>query len=609
MATNTAKSRWDNFLLTLGAAGLLAVPLMPGCVADSGFNPADDNVDPVSGTGDDSNATGDDDDQTNADLGTTLSGVVRDALGNPVADVAVTTSNGASGTSDVDGRFSITDIDPGERILVDFVKSGYAFTQTPFDVLEDVENTLIQTLAMVDFLQTFSSTAGLDFEVEDGGPTVSLPADNFVDADGVAYSGDVTVEATFYDLVSDMDNGNEIFAVPGDFTAVDTDGAGQVLESFGMLQVNLTGADGQELELGDSSSSIVLPVVVQDLGTAPEVGTVIPAWSYDEETGKWVEEGSGTVVLGDDGELYWNFEAPHFSTWNCDQPISTHGCLTGVVTDVQGAAKSGATVRAVGITYTSTTTARTGQDGSFCLEVKNGETVWAEISYSISGQTATQRTDPVTIPAGQASCSLGVQTCTDLGTIPVDIQTCVSGVVVDSTNSAIGGMQVVSPNGGVATTADDGSFCLTVPVFQTTDVFVLTEQDQAGYQPVRMYAQPGLPDCQGGCSNVAIMRPYTSTSCAHGDVVINGNAAGNILVEVFDEAYPDVRVYSTMTNTDGSYCASVPGGTDVTVQVGSGDNLCDSASFSTQGAGGAECGDEAAQGAECESLDTFVCTL
>jgi hypothetical protein len=606
MTTNTVRSRWDHFLLTLGAVGLLAVPLLPGCVGDSGFNPGDDNVDSVDGTGDDdNNTTGDDDNQT-GDLGTTLSGVVRDATGNPVAGVAISTSNDASGTSDEDGRFSITDIDPGDRILVDFVKSGYAFTQTPFAVLEDVENTLIQTLAMVDFSETFSSSAGLDFTVEDGGPTVALPADNFVDADGNIYSGDITVEATFYDLVSEIDEGNEIFAVPGDFTAVDVAGDDQVLESFGMLQVNLSGANGEELELGSSASSIVLPVQVQAEGTAPAVGTTIPAWSYDEETGKWVEQGSGTVVEID-GQLYWNFEAPHFSTWNCDQPISTHGCLTGVVTDVQGAPKSGATVRAVGITYTSTTTARTGQDGSFCLEVKNGETVWAEISYSISGQTATQRTDPVTIPSGQASCSIGVQTCTDLGVIPVDIQTCVSGVVVDASNSGIEGMQVVSPNGGVATTAGDGSFCLTVPVFQSTDVFVLTEQDEAGYQPIRLYAQPGLPDCQGGCSNIAIMRPYTSTSCASGDVVINQSPAGNILVEVYDNAYPDIRVYSTLTDSDGSYCASVPGSTDVTVQVGSGDNVCDSASFSTQNAGG-ECGD-AGQGGECESLSTFVCEL
>ena len=88
-------------------------------------------------------------------------------------------------------------------------------------------------------------------------------------------------------------------------------------------------------------------------------------------------------------------------------------------------------MRAVGITYISTTTARTAQDGTFCLEVKNGETVWAEISYSIAGQTATQRTDAVSISPGQASCSLGVSTCNDLGTIPVDIQTCISGVVVN----------------------------------------------------------------------------------------------------------------------------------------------------------------------------------
>ena len=229
------------------------------------------------------------------------------------------------------------------------------------------------------------------------------------------------------------------------------------------------------------------------------------------------------------------------------------------------------------------------------LEVKNGETVWAEISYTIAGQTATQRTDPVTISPGTASCSLGTGTCDDLGEIPVDIQTCVSGIVVDAQNVPQEGLQVVSPQGGVATTDGGGSFCLTVPVFQTTEVYVLSEQDAVGYTPVRLYSQPGLPNCQSGCSNIAVLRPYQNTTCAEGFVVVNNQLTGNLLVEVYDLAFPEVRVYSTLTNSDGSFCAALPAGTNVSVQVGSTDNVCAAETVNTDGMGGEECGDVGGQ--------------
>jgi hypothetical protein len=582
---------------------LLALPVLPGCATDAGGDAGNNSWD---GTGGNNNGTSDDDDNPTANLAI-LAGVVRDALGAPISGVAVSTPDGTTTTSDIEGRFTLEGLDPDARSLINFRKDGYARTQTPLELVADVENTILQVMAEVDFVDTFDASAGLNFDIEAGGPTVVLPGDNFVDADGQIYEGDITVEATFYDLTSAVDEGNELFATPGDFTATDLAGDDQVLESFGMFQINLSGADGEELNLAGGTSSIVMPI--QDLGTPPELGTEVAAWSYDETIGKWVEEAVGTVIELSDGTLAWQFEAPHFSTWNCDRPIQTHGCLTGTVVDSQGNPRSGATVRAVGITYISTTTARTGQDGSFCLEVKNGETVWAEISYSIAGQTATQRTDPVTISPGTASCSLGAGTCDDLGEIPVDIQTCVSGIVVDQQSVPQAGVQVVSPQGGVATTDAGGAFCLTVPVFQTTEVYVLTEQDQViGYTPVRLYAQPGLPGCQSGCSNIAVLRPYDTTSCSEGYVVVNGQLTGNILVEVYDLEFPEVRVYSTLTNSDGSFCAALPGGANVSVQVGPSDNVCAAETINTDGMGGEECGD-IGQTAECYPLNDFICSL
>jgi len=582
----------------------LALPVFSGCATDtgggSGTDPFGDN-----NNNNNNNGTSDDDDDNQASLAV-LAGVVRDALGAPISGVTVSTPDGTSTSSNIEGKFRLEGLEPDARSLINFRKDGYARTQTPLELVVDVENTILQVMAEVDYVNTFDASAGLSFDIEAAGPAVVLPADNFVDEDGNTYSGDITVEATFYDLTSAVDDGNELFATPGDFTATDASGDEQTLESFGMFQLNLTGADGQELNLGGSTSSIIMPI--QDLGSPPELGSQVPAWSYDETVGKWVEEAVGTVIELTDGTLAYEFEAPHFSTWNCDRPIQTHGCLTGTVVDSQGTPRSGATVRAVGITYISTTTARTGQDGSFCLEVKNGETVWAEISYTIAGQTATQRTDPVTISPGTASCSLGTSTCDDLGEIPVDIQTCVSGIVVDAQNVPQEGLQVVSPQGGVATTDGAGSFCLTVPVFQTTEVYVLSEQNAVGYTPVRLYSQPGLPNCQSGCSNIAVLRPYQNTTCAEGFVVVNNQLTGNLLVEVYDLAFPEVRVYSTLTNSDGSFCAALPAAANVSVQIGATDNVCAAETVNTDGMGGEECGD-VGQTAECYALNDFICSL
>ncbi len=587
-------------LLTLAAAGLLAACSPTGDFV--GTNPGDE----FDGNGD--NPVGDDDDNVEVE-GTSLHGVVRDAFGSPVENVEIATSNGFAAETDRNGKFVIADIDAADRVLVDFSRRGFAKSQSPVQIIEDIQNFVSITMAEIDFEASFEAAEGLSFEIEAGGPTVALQAGSFVDADGNAYDGSVNVEATFYDLTSPMEQGNEIFAIPGDFTAVDMEGEDQLLESFGMFQVNLVGDNGEELNLGDAAAPIVVPV--QDLGSidTPTLGEEVPIWSYNEATGKWVEELAGVVEEDADGNLVAVFEAPHFSTWNVDKPLPTHGCVTGIVTNSQGTPRQGATVRAVGMTYISTTTARTAGDGTFCIEVKNGETVWLEISYSVGGQPATQRTDPVTIPAGQASCFDGnFSDCIDMGVIPVDIMSCVTGVVIDQQNQPIVGAEVVSPQGGIATTDENGAFCLAVPVFQTTQVYVLTNQEsELGFQPVQMFTQPGLPNCAGGCSNVAVLRPYQETSCAAGSVIINGNAVPNILVEVYDNAFPDVAVFSALTNAAGEYCAEVPAGTEVTVQVGAGDNVCGSEVLNTTSLGGEVC-DEASQ-SECTAVDAFVCNL
>lgn len=592
----------NRILLGLAAVGMF---VGPGCVGSGPTGPGADPTTLNPSVGDD-----DDDDDDVIENGTTLTGVVRDSMGLPLMNATVTTSTGLSADTDFDGKFTFTDLEPAVGVLVTFTKDGYARTQMPIDILEDVENTVLKTMATRDVLETFSSSAGLSFQADDA--TVILPADNFVDASGAAYTGDVTVEATWFDLEGEIDMGNEILATPGDFTALDLAGDEQRLESFGMLQVNLFGENGEELDLAGGTASVRIPVVDWGSDAVPVAGETVPAWSYDEATGKWIEEGVFNIVEDADG-LWAEFEAPHFSTWNCDQPIQTHGCVSGRLTDTQGAPRAGATARFVGQTYVSTTTARTGQNGNFCIEVKNGETGFVEFSYTIGGQQATQRTEPVTIPAGQGTCTDGnTSDCVDIGEVPMDIVTCVQGIVTDSQGQAIPQVQVVSPQGGQAVTGADGSFCLTVPVFQTTDVYVVPGQQGGNFgntlfQPKRVYSQPGLPACQNGCPNLVLLRPYAQTGCAEGSVSFgNQQQTATVPVEIFDASFPEVAIGTNLTNMDGSYCAEVPSGQEVTLRVGDAQFLCGEQTINVSNNGGT-C--DSNQGGECASVPTINCNF
>ena len=591
----------NRYLATLLA--FLFITTSSSCEQSTG-DPGDD--DDVVGIDDDDLTPSDDDDAVLNK--SSIVGVVLNAYGSPLSGVVVNIlGTDMSTESDLSGRFLLEHVAASERSIVTFRKENYARTSAPIAIIDGGENTIIQRMALIDHVFFFEALDGFTFNADES-LKVDFPSNNIVDSTGKPYTGSVVVELTMFDLVSDNDQGNELLATPGDFTAVNIAGESKILESYGMVQINMLTPSGSELQLGASASVVRLPV--QSLGAPPTVGDEISAWSYNEEQGKWTEEAVGTVSEYE-GELVWEFNAPHFSTWNCDRPIATHGCLTGTVTDSQGNPRGSATVRAVGITYISTTTARTSQDGSFCLEVKNGETVWAEISYSIAGQTATQRTDPITISPGQASCSLGEGTCSDLGVIPVDIQTCISGVVVDSQNFPQEGAQVITPYGGIATTNADGSFCMSSPVFQSADIFVLSELDTMSYKPISLYTQPGLPDCQTGCPNIGILRPYTSMSCMEGSAVVSmedSTFQDNIIVEVYDLNYPAVRIGGTISNSDGSYCVPVPGETTVSVQIGPSDSPCAAATIDTSDMGGQTCGDTG-QTFECYAVDELVCSL
>ena len=89
----------------------------------------------------------------------------------------------------------------------------------------------------------------------------------------------------------------------------------RVLESYGMIAVELRGDDGEELNIAPGEPATIRVPVASSITNPP---ATIPLWYFDEDNGYWKEEGSATLVNG-----RYEGEVSHFSFWNCDAPFET----------------------------------------------------------------------------------------------------------------------------------------------------------------------------------------------------------------------------------------------------------------------------------------------
>jgi hypothetical protein len=341
--------------------------------------------------------------------------------------VAVTSSTGDSTETDSTGlwAFDNNELEDAGDIAIDFNKSGYAFNQKPISIVNGNDHSLNATLAAVDFTGVFDGTDGLSIDMDDGGAQVELPGGTYLDANGEPYNGTISVEGTLFDVTykgpagsKAVEEVSERSAAPGDFSAYDADGEEAILESFGMIQINMVDEDGNEVDLPDGETATIR---IQMQGGSSLVDDLIPAWSYDEDNFKWIEEGEGKVLLHE-GELAWEFEASHFSSWNTDYPVSSWGCIQCQGADLYTMGVSGLSVSADGVDYSATTSASADSDGDLCVDVKNDSQVALTLSYTLSELSMSDTFDEtIEVPAFQALCDDGNDACTDIGDCPLNI--------------------------------------------------------------------------------------------------------------------------------------------------------------------------------------------
>lgn len=128
---------------------------------------------------------------------------------------------------------------------------------------------------------------------------------NFKTETGGTYSGAVNV------IVNHLDPADANLAdkMPGMLFAQAANGDAKLLETYGMVNVELRGTAGEKLQISNTAQ-IEFPITATQQGNAP---ATIPLWHFDETLGYWKEEGMATKS----GNKYTG-SVKHFSWWNVD---------------------------------------------------------------------------------------------------------------------------------------------------------------------------------------------------------------------------------------------------------------------------------------------------
>ena len=248
-------------------------------------------------------------------------GLVVDANDNPVVDATVS-YGGEELIADENGLFVFKNIKMNANgTYVKITKGGYFNGSRRLYPRLNATSYLEVKLLKKTIAGTVDAQAGGTVGMPTGAKITLPGSGGIVDANGNAFTGTVNVAAQWLNPLAD-----DLYqTMPGSLEALDENGQRVVLNSFGMLAVELESQNGAPLNLGNgATASLVFPVPSAIIGNAP---ATIPLWYFDETTGLWKEEGTAQLV----GNEYVG-EVSHFSFWNCDVPyplVNLSGCFEG----------------------------------------------------------------------------------------------------------------------------------------------------------------------------------------------------------------------------------------------------------------------------------------
>ena len=381
---------------------------------------------------------------------------------SPIEGVTITIGN-ETATTDSNGVFIINNASVNERFgYIKAEKQGYIHGSRAV-VPTDGTNKVTIMLLEANTTETISSGNASTVTANDGS-SVSFDG-RFIKEDGSEYTGSVDV------ILHHLDPADEDMPLqmPGMLYAQNEAGAERMLQTMGMLAVELRGEAGEDLNLPEGSTSeIRIPLDPSLMGIAP---STIPLWYFDEVNGYWKEEGEATLQ----GNIYVG-TVSHFSFWNCDIPAEAVTLCVNAINSNEEPLNN-LWVSITSATF-GTTYGYTNENGEVCGYVPSNETLELNIySYDNCSDTPlyTETIGPFT---ADSSVLAIVSDNTDVvsETVIGMFNTCNGNPVTD------GYVQLTYGDQTFVDAVNNGTFEINLLRCTEDDTFVLKGNDYANLQ-------------------------------------------------------------------------------------------------------------------------------
>lgn len=374
-----------------------------------------------------------------------FSGQIVDENNTPLSNVAITISN-KTATTDVNGVFIINSAIVYDKFAyITAKKAGYIDGSRSLIPTNGINNVKITMLAGT-IIGTVNSGTTASISLPNG--TKVTFDGNFKTETGQTYSGSVSV--IMHHL--DPSDPNILDKMPGMLLAANSNGEERILETYGMMNIEMRGSSSQKLQL-TTTAQIEMPISTSQLATSP---TTIPLWHFDEASGYWREEGraskQGTKYVG---------TVSHFSWWNCDAQFAT---VRLRVTVVNSAGTPLSNVK-VGLQRNSSTypvNGITNNLGQVCGLVPANETLTMTVYDTCNNVISTSSVGPFSADTTLPNVVVANSTIQS---------TLVQGNLLkcDGTNVTNGYVLLRYGNQNVLTTVADASFSFTMLVCSATN--------------------------------------------------------------------------------------------------------------------------------------------
>ncbi|MGL4364809.1 MAG: hypothetical protein ACRCSB_06360, partial [Bacteroidales bacterium] len=372
-----------------------------------------------------------------------ITGRVTDHNNLPVKD-ALVSAYGKVVRTDINGEFVLRSMSMPKYYgyvkveKAQFFPGSRTFNVTKENGLNRVEIQLLPKAPRGSFTSYLGGTVTFD------GITLDFAPNTITREDGTAYTGAVVVMGAYLN----PEDANFSRIMPGNLVGMGENGQLQGLESFGMMAVELEGAAGEKLQVMKGKTvDMGLTVAASKLPYAPQT---LPLWYFNEETGRWQEEGEAVLENG-----VYKGKVGHFSYWNCDYggPIVN---LEAQFVDSNGNPVPNVQVKITASAINDSRSAWTDNTGSVSGGVPPNSTLVIQVLDNCGNIIYTQTAGPYT-----SSVNLGTITINSVNYVVANY----TGTVTDCNNAPLvnGFVKLtVGPNVSYHNLIN-GAFNITVP--------------------------------------------------------------------------------------------------------------------------------------------------